>query len=62
MVALGQHRDDLDGYGAVIGVMHGGGRTPLSAIWLCEMGITPKKALDIYESSYLTISYLLRGE
>ena len=32
MVALGQHYGDLDGHGAIIGVMHGGGGTPLSAV------------------------------
>ena len=62
MVALGQHRGDLDGHGAIMGVMHGGGGIPLSAIRLCGMGLTPRKALDMYGSPHLTISYLLRGE
>ena len=62
MVALGQHRGDLDGYMAMMGVMHGGNETPLSAIRLCGMGVTPKKTLDMYGSPYLTISYLLRDE
>ena len=62
MVALCQHRGDLDGHGAIIGIMHGGGGTPLSAFRLCEMGVTPRKALDMYRSPYLTIPYLLRGE
>ena len=62
MVALRQHRGDLDGQGAIIGVMHGGGGTPLSAIRPCGMAVTPKKALDMYGSPHLTISYLLRGE
>ena len=26
------------------------------------MGVTPRKALDMYESPHLTILYLLRGE
>ena len=45
MVALGQHRGDLDGHEAVIGVMHGGSGTPLSAVRLCGMGVTPKKVV-----------------
>ena len=47
MVALRQHRGDLDGHGAIIEVMHGGGGTPLSAIRPCRMGVTSRKALDI---------------
>ena len=62
MVALGQHRGDLDGHGAIMGVMHGGGETPLNVVRPCGMGVTPRKALDIYGSPHLTISYLLRGE
>ena len=62
MVALNQHRDDLDGHGAIIGVMHGGSGIPLSVVRPCGMGVTPKKALDMYGSPHLTISYLLRGE
>ena len=62
MVALSQHRGDLDGHGAIVGVMHGGGETSLSAVRLCGMGVTPKKALDMYGSLHLTIFYLLRGE
>ena len=45
-----------------MGVIHGGGGTPLSAVRLCGMGITPKKALDMYGSLHLTIPYLLRDE
>ena len=60
--ALSQHRDDLDGYGAILEVMHGGGGTPLSVVRPCGMGIIPKKALDMYGSPHLTIPYLLRGE
>ena len=45
-----------------MGVMNGGGETPLSAVRPCEMGVTPKKALDMYGSPHLTILYLLRGE
>ena len=62
MVAFGQHRGDLDGHGAIMEVMHGGGGTPLSMVRLCRMSVTPKKALDMYGSLHLTISYLLRGE
>ena len=62
MVALDQHRGDLDGDGAIIGIMHGGCETPLSAVRLCEMGVTPKKALEMYGSPHLIIPYLLRSE
>ena len=62
MVALRQHRGDLGGHGAIMEVMHGGGETPLSAVRPCGMGVTPKKALDMYGSPHLTILYLLRGE
>ena len=48
MVALGQHYGDLDGHGAIVGVMHGGGGTPLSTVRPCGMGVTPRKALDMY--------------
>ena len=43
-------------------VMHGGSRTPLSAVRLCGMGVTPRKALVMYRNSHLTIPYLLSGE
>ena len=62
MVALRQHRGDLDGHGAIMEVMHGGGGTPLSAVRPCRMGVTLKKALDMYRSPHLTISYLLKDE
>ena len=62
MVALGQHRGDLDDHGAIMGVMHGGSETPLSVVRPCGMGVTPRKALDMYGSLRLTIPYLLRGE
>ena len=62
MVALRQHRGDLGGHGAIIEIMHGGGETPLSAVRPCGMGVTPRKALDMYGSLHLTILYLLRGE
>ena len=62
MVALRQHRGDLDGYGTIMEIMHGGGGTLLSAVRPCGMGVTHRKALDMYGSPYLTIPYLLRGE
>ena len=62
MVALCQHRGDLGGHGAIMGVMHGGSETSLSAVRPCGMDVTPKKALDMYGSPHLTILYLLRGE
>ena len=62
MVALGQHRGDLGDHGAIMEIIHGGGGTPLSVIRSCGTGVTPRKALDMYGSPYLTIPYLLRGE
>ena len=62
MVALGQYRGDLDGHGAIMEIMHGGSEIPLSMVRPCGMGVTPKKALDMYGSLHLTISYLLKGE
>ena len=62
MVALRQHRSNLDGHGAIMGIMHGNGGTPLSAVRLCGMGVTPRKVLDMYRSPQLTIPYLLKGE
>ena len=62
MVALCQHRGDLGDLGAIVGVMHGGGESPLNAVRPCGMGLTPRKALDMYGSPHLTILYLLRGE
>ena len=52
----------LDGHGAIMGVMHGGNGTPLSAFRPCGMSVTSRKALDMYGSPHLTIPYLLRGE
>ena len=43
-------------------IMHGGSETPLSAVRPCGMGVTPRKALDMYGSPHLTILYLLRDE
>ena len=62
VVALGQHRGDLDDHGAIIGVMHGGGGIQLSAVRLCRMDVIHRKALDMYGSPYVIIPYLLRGE
>ena len=62
MVALRQHRGDLGGHGAIMGIMHGGGETPLSAVRPGGMGVTPRKALDMYGSLHLTILYLLKDE
>ena len=55
MVALRQHRGDLDGHGAIVGVIHGGSETLLCAVKPCEMGVIPRKALDMYGSPHLTI-------
>ena len=46
----------------IIGVMHGGGGISLSAVRPCGMDVTSRKALDMYGSPHITISYLLRGE
>ena len=62
MVALGQHRGDLDGHGAIMGIMHSGSETLLSAVRLFGMGVISRKALDMYGSLHLIIPYLLRGE
>ena len=62
MVALDLHYGDLDGHRVIMEVMHDGGEIPLSAVRPCGMGVTRRKALNIYGSSHLTISYLLRGE
>ena len=62
MVALGQHHGDLDGHGAIMEVIHGGGGTPLSAARLYRMGVTLNKVLDMYGSLHLTSPYLLRDE
>ena len=45
-----------------MGVMHGGGEIPLSAVRPCGMGVTSRKTMDMYGSPHLTILYLLRGE
>ena len=55
MVALGQHHGDLDGHGAMMGVMHSGGGILLSVVRLCGMGVIPKKALNMYGNPHLTI-------
>ena len=62
MVTLGQHHADLDVYGAIMEVMHGGSGTPSSAVGPCGMGVTSRKALDMYGSPHLIIPYLLRDE
>ena len=62
VVALGQQRGNLDSHGAIMGVMHDGNERLLSAVRLYGMGVTLRKALDMYESSHLSISYLLRDE
>ena len=62
MVALNQHRGDLDGHRIIIEIIHGGGGTSPSAVRLYGMGITPRKALDMYGSPHLTIFYLLWDE
>ena len=47
---------------AIMGVMHGGGGILLSVVRPCGMGVTSRKALNMYGSPQLTIPYLLRGE
>ena len=62
MVAFGQYNGNLDGHGAIMGIMHGGSRTPLSSLRSYGMGVTLNMALDMYGSLHLTIPYQLRGE
>ena len=62
MVALGQHHGDLDGHGAIMGVMHGGDGAPLSAVRPCGMGVTYTKALHMYRSLHLITPNLLKSE
>ena len=62
MVAIRQHHGDLDGSGAIVGVIHSGNETPLSVVRPNGMDITSRKALDMYRSLHLTIPYLLRSE
>ena len=62
MVAVDQYHGNLDGYRVIMGVRHGGGGTLLSVIRRCRMGVTPRKALDMYGSPHLIIPYLLRDE
>ena len=62
MVALSQYHGDLDGHRAIMGLMHGGGWTPLSAVRPCGISVMAKSALDMYGSQHLTIPYLLRSE
>ena len=45
-----------------MGVIHGGGGTPLSLVRLYEMDVTSSMALDMYESPHLIIPYLLMDE
>ena len=61
-MAFDQHRGDLDGYGIIMEFIHGGGRTPLSTVRLCEMGVIFSMALDMYESPHPAIPYLLMDE
>ena len=43
-------------------VIHGGSEAPLSVVRPCRMGVTPRKALDMYGSPHLITPYLLRDE
>ena len=61
-MALGQQRGDLDGHGTIMEVMHGGGGIALSAVRPCGMGVTSRKALDMYGSPHPIIPYLLKDE
>ena len=57
-----QHHGDLGGHGDIMGVMHGEGGIPLSAVKPYRMGTIPRGALDMYGSPHLTIPYLLKGK
>ena len=61
MVTLYQQCGDLDGYGITMKVMHGDGRTLLSAVRLCGMDVIPNMVLDICRNLHLIIPNLLRG-
>ena len=62
MAPLRQHYGNLDGNRIIMEVMYGGGRIPLSVVRPCGMDVTSSMALDMCESPYLTILYLLRIE
>ena len=47
-----------DGWMAVTGVMGGGVETLLSAVRPSGTGVPPSEALDMNESSHLTMGYL----
>ena len=47
---------------ALMGIMGGGNKTPLSAVRQCGMEVPPSEALDTNGSLHLTMGYLLRDE
>ena len=49
MVALGQHRGDLDGHGAIMEVIYGGGGTLLSAVRPCGMDVTSRSLEHVWK-------------
>ena len=61
-LASGQQCGELNGHGIIIGIMHGSGGIPLSAVRLYEMDVISCMALDMYGCLHLIISYLLRDE
>ena len=54
-----QHCGDLRGQKANMEIMGVGNETPLSAIRLCGMGISPSGAFDVKKSPHLIIGHLL---
>ena len=42
--------------------MDGSKEIPINVVRPYEMGVLPNRALDMSESRYLTIGYLIRGE
>ena len=62
MVPLYRHYGSLDDHRATIEVIYDNKETPLSVIRPCGMDNTSSIDIDICESPYQTIIYLLRNE
>ena len=62
VVSLLQHRDDLGGQEAIMGVTSGGEETPLNMLRPCGMEVPPNGTLDINESLHLIIDYLQKNK
>ena len=62
MVSSCWYHGDQSSLRATIQVIGGGEETPLNVVKLFKMGVSASGALDMSESSYLIIGYLLKGE